>query len=243
MKMYSASLQSYNYGYNRSKGIIISAIANFLLLFLLLSTSGVIFGNAIRSQNNNTQTISIKGYNVITHSEEVKEKNTQPSVDEIQDEVVIPNDTKKIKPKKQHEKIIKSVAKKISAPSKKSVEQKQVNNTDQNPSNEKQNNANIAVEPTHFGIQNPPPEYPMISFQRNESGSVTIEYTVSSDGNVSDAKVIQSSGYPRLDKMSLITFKRWKFKPAISITGIPVESMPRKITFVFDIHTQTIKEE
>ena len=92
-------------------------------------------------------------------------------------------------------------------------------------------------------MQNPEPQYPMIAFQNNESGSVTIEYIVSAEGLIKEAKIIESSGFTRLDRTALASFKKWKFKPAIGITGALLDSLPKKITFVFDIKTQTITAE
>lgn len=237
MKMYNVLLQNYNnYGYCRSKGITVSVTLNILLSLLLFLTSGSIFSSTLEThQQKNSQTISIKNYQVITNTEDTKSQDVQIPVTEPKE--IEKKQSVKI-PKKKYKKQIKNSTNTV-----KQNDVKQTNNAMQKTQETVQDNPNIATEATHFGMQNPHPEYPMLSFQRNESGSVTIEYTIAADGTVSDAKVIHSSGFPRLDKMSLITFKKWKFKSALTITGTAINSMPQKITFVFDIHTKTIKEE
>ncbi|WP_028081798.1 energy transducer TonB [Solimonas soli] len=44
------------------------------------------------------------------------------------------------------------------------------------------------------------PEYPSVSQRLNEAGSVVLQLLVGTDGRVKDAKIVTSSGYPRLDE-------------------------------------------
>lgn len=50
--------------------------------------------------------------------------------------------------------------------------------------------------------------YPRASRRRNEEGVVTLAFTAYSNGDVSDAKIVKSSGYRRLDKAVLVMLKR-----------------------------------
>jgi len=50
--------------------------------------------------------------------------------------------------------------------------------------------------------------YPRASRRRNEEGVVTLAFTAYADGEVSDAKIVKSSGYRRLDKAVLVMLKR-----------------------------------
>ncbi|SEP86234.1 outer membrane transport energization protein TonB (TC 2.C.1.1.1) [Solimonas aquatica] len=57
------------------------------------------------------------------------------------------------------------------------------------------------------------PEYPSISQRLNETGSVVLQLLVGVDGRVSDAKIENSSGYPRLDEAAKRALSLCKFTP------------------------------
>lgn len=63
-------------------------------------------------------------------------------------------------------------------------------------------------------LNNPAPAYPSISRRRGEEGTVLLELLVLADGRVTDVKIKESSGYPRLDRSALDAVKRWRYKPA-----------------------------
>jgi protein TonB len=65
------------------------------------------------------------------------------------------------------------------------------------------------------------PEYPKTARQLGASGVVEIEATISVDGKVKNAKVIQ--GNPMLQKPALEAVSEWRYKPAL-LNGKPVES-------------------
>ncbi len=65
----------------------------------------------------------------------------------------------------------------------------------------------VPVQYTKDGMQllanNCSDMYPSASRRLSEEGSVTLEVFVGVDGRVSDAKVVQSSGFPRLDEANV----------------------------------------
>lgn len=67
------------------------------------------------------------------------------------------------------------------------------------------------------------------SLPEGELMTVRVEYTVTSDGDVADVKVIKSSGYKALDNAVVKAVSRYKYKPAVQ-NGVP-RSVPRARTF------------
>jgi Ca-activated chloride channel family protein len=66
-------------------------------------------------------------------------------------------------------------------------------------------------------------DYPPISVRLQEQGTVDIKYLVETDGSVSDCLVEGTSGKPRLDTAACNIAKRWLFKPATLVGGVPVQ--------------------
>jgi protein TonB len=65
-------------------------------------------------------------------------------------------------------------------------------------------------------------DYPMDAINDDEQGFVTVAFTISVDGNMTDCRAIRSSGYRRLDAVPCrILTRRAKFKPAIDSEGRP----------------------
>ena len=60
---------------------------------------------------------------------------------------------------------------------------------------------------------NPPPKYPRTARRRGFQGTVLLEVLVGPQGNVLDAKIVHSSGYPILDKSALQIVPDWLFEP------------------------------
>jgi len=66
------------------------------------------------------------------------------------------------------------------------------------------------------------PEYPPSSRRAGEAGTVILEVYVLENGRVGDARIKQSSGYPRLDEAALREVKRnWRLVPGTE-NGKPV---------------------
>lgn len=65
-------------------------------------------------------------------------------------------------------------------------------------------------------------DYPAISRAQHEEGSVILKILVTEDGHATDAQVVKSSGFPRLDQAAAETVMReWLYKPAIK-DGRPI---------------------
>jgi periplasmic protein TonB len=71
--------------------------------------------------------------------------------------------------------------------------------------------------------RNPPPTYPEECRKMKEEGLVVIRTEVDADGKVASEGLIQSSGFPLLDKVALKTVQGWQFKPA-RIAGLAVST-------------------
>ena len=62
----------------------------------------------------------------------------------------------------------------------------------------------------------PDHHYPLPSLVENEEGRAVVTIAVAADGRVNDAKIVSSSGYPRLDQAALQVAKsQWVFAPTI----------------------------
>jgi len=64
--------------------------------------------------------------------------------------------------------------------------------------------------------------YPKESLRAREQGQCKVEVTVAADGSLKDPKILQSSGYPRLEKACLDALAGGRFKPATE-NGVPIE--------------------
>ncbi len=64
--------------------------------------------------------------------------------------------------------------------------------------------------------------YPIQSIHNKEQGVSTILLTIDAKGKVTSTEVVNSSGYPRLDKAAENGFRKCKFKPELK-GGIAVE--------------------
>jgi protein TonB len=75
------------------------------------------------------------------------------------------------------------------------------------------------------------PEYPLASRRLGEQGSVVLEVLVDVDGRVSEARLVQSSGFERLDQAALAGVKNnYRFVPG-TVDGKP---QPMWYTFKFN---------
>jgi TonB family protein len=75
-----------------------------------------------------------------------------------------------------------------------------------------------------MAISAPLPEYPYEAKRRNLTGSGVCVVTVdTATGTVTDARMFQSTGSPMLDKLTIQTFKSWRFKPGtVSEVRVPI---------------------
>ena len=75
-----------------------------------------------------------------------------------------------------------------------------------------------------MAITAPLPEYPYEARRRNLTGSGICVVTVdTATGTVTNASMFQSTGSPLLDKLTIQTFKSWRFKPGtVSEVRVPI---------------------
>jgi protein TonB len=60
------------------------------------------------------------------------------------------------------------------------------------------------------------PEYPILSRRLAEEGTVRLAITINADGMVSEARVIRTSGFKRLDEAAVEWVMRmWRYRPAM----------------------------
>jgi protein TonB len=64
-------------------------------------------------------------------------------------------------------------------------------------------------------------EYPATAMRLNQEGTTAIKFTVNTDGSVSDAHVVNSSGHDTLDEAAIRCASSWRYKPALE-NGQPV---------------------
>ncbi len=66
------------------------------------------------------------------------------------------------------------------------------------------------------------PYYPSFSKRAGEQGEVVVRLIISESGEVEEARLLQSSSYPRLDRAAMEIGKRYRFKP-YTINGSPTK--------------------
>lgn len=79
------------------------------------------------------------------------------------------------------------------------------------------------------------PAWPRASLQKEETGTVTLDFLIDDQGQVIDALVRASSGAPLLDEAALTSISRCRFKPA-TIEGVPIGSW-QKMQYVWTLET------
>jgi TonB family protein len=66
----------------------------------------------------------------------------------------------------------------------------------------------------------PGPSFPADASRNGQAGTVVVQFTVDSAGEVRDAKVYTSSNWPLLDHEALRTVRSWKFPPGDAMSLI-----------------------
>jgi protein TonB len=86
----------------------------------------------------------------------------------------------------------------------------------------------VRVQPHIDAGRSQQPEYPPTSRRMGEQGSVVLQVLVDTDGRVIDAKLLQSSGYDRLDQAALDGVKSdYRFVPGT------VDGKPQQMWYTF----------
>jgi TonB family protein len=76
------------------------------------------------------------------------------------------------------------------------------------------------------------PAYPRAALRQERTGTVTMDFTISVEGAVKEARIRESSGHQDLDQAALESLSKCKFVPA-TVDGVPVEtSSPVKYVWV-----------
>ena len=82
-------------------------------------------------------------------------------------------------------------------------------------------------------LRQPSVQYPPISYDNAEEGTVTLRFIVQPDGSVSDIRIARSSGHPRLDAAAVRSLRQAKFQPA-TCHGKPI-AMQIHQSFTFEL--------
>ncbi len=72
-----------------------------------------------------------------------------------------------------------------------------------------------------------PPNYPKRALRSGIEGIVTVEFTITTDGSVKDAEIIEAEPPNIFDKSVLRAIAKWKFNPDM-VDGQPVEKRARQ---------------
>jgi protein TonB len=62
-------------------------------------------------------------------------------------------------------------------------------------------------------VSTPAPRYPAEALRAGQSGEVQVEFTVASDGSVTNARVVRSNPPRVFDREAVAAVKRWRFEP------------------------------
>ena len=93
--------------------------------------------------------------------------------------------------------------------------------------------ARVATEAEAVWELCPKPEYPKSSQRNEETGTVTVRFTVAPTGHILNSTVVGSSGFRDLDRAAHGALSQCRFRPA-SIEGKPVQ-MTTHIQYVWSL--------
>jgi periplasmic protein TonB len=68
------------------------------------------------------------------------------------------------------------------------------------------------------------PDYPVLSRRLGEEGKLMLQVELDESGHISNTRIINSSGYSRLDNAALAAVKTWRCRPAVR-DGQPVRAI------------------
>lgn len=68
------------------------------------------------------------------------------------------------------------------------------------------------------------PDYPVLSRRLGEEGKLMLQVELDESGRISNTRIINSSGYSRLDNAALAAVKTWRCRPAVR-DGHPVRAI------------------
>ncbi|PZO63263.1 MAG: energy transducer TonB [Pseudoxanthomonas suwonensis] len=67
--------------------------------------------------------------------------------------------------------------------------------------------------PVVRALSTPPPDYPSAALRDGRSGQVLVEFTVNTDGSVSNPRVVRAEPARVFDRAALAAVRRWRFQP------------------------------
>jgi|SRR5690554_3711426 len=70
-----------------------------------------------------------------------------------------------------------------------------------------------AAAPTLRPLSTPAPTYPTDALRAGQSGEVQVEFTVSPDGSITDARVVRADPPRVFDRAAVSAVRRWRFEP------------------------------
>lgn len=76
-------------------------------------------------------------------------------------------------------------------------------------------------------VKSVPPQYPNAALRRRQEGWVQVEFTVTSEGSVANARVLDADPPRTFDRAALDAVQRWNFNPAMR-NGSAVEATVRR---------------
>jgi TonB family protein len=91
----------------------------------------------------------------------------------------------------------------------------------------------VAPKPTHISL----PTYPEVEKRRIVSAWLELSLTVSKDGRVRNAKIVDGYYRPDFERSTLEAVRRWTFKPGTA-NGVPVDWTNLTFRVVFDIRNE-----
>ncbi|HFB66466.1 MAG TPA: energy transducer TonB [Aeromonadales bacterium] len=78
------------------------------------------------------------------------------------------------------------------------------------------------------------PQYPAVALRENKEGWVTLGFTVTRSGTVTNVKVLNAKPRRVFDKAALRALYKWKYRPEI-VDGQAVESPDQVVTLQFNL--------
>lgn len=82
-----------------------------------------------------------------------------------------------------------------------------------------------------------PPEYPSKALRRMKSGYTLVSFTITTEGKVKEAKILETYPAGLFDATSLKAVYKFKFAPLVGPTGEPLEKQGQTTTFSFEVQT------
>lgn len=109
-------------------------------------------------------------------------------------------------------------------------------NTPKTPAGRSAQAAGVSVQSLAASLKRTrytPPEFPNKALSQHLSGAVTVEYTVDTNGETRDVRVIEATPPGVFDKSAIAAIKRWKYEPVVA-NGTPVE-VPVRTSIRFEL--------